>query len=81
VVSGRVIEIVGSAAQQRNWALLTFVYAGMQALGGYAMATLYAATHSFNTLFAIGAVALGLGACIVGLGAEKLKGHGAGLAQ
>jgi predicted MFS family arabinose efflux permease len=81
VVSGRVIEIVGPAAQQRNWALLTFVYAGMQALGGYAMATLYVATHSFNTLFAIGAVTLGVGACIVGLGAEKLKGQGAGLAR
>ncbi|MES2537679.1 MAG: YbfB/YjiJ family MFS transporter [Pseudomonadota bacterium] len=81
VVSGRVIEIVGPAAHQPNWAMLTFVYAGMQALAGYAMATLYAATHSFDTLFAIGAGVLGVAAVILSLGGEKRKERGAGLAR
>ncbi|MDB5841860.1 MAG: transporter [Herminiimonas sp.] len=65
VLSGRVIEIVGVAQHQRSWALLTFSYAVLQAAGGYAMAALYAATHSFTALFAIGASALGLGALIL----------------
>jgi hypothetical protein len=68
VLSGRVIEIVGVARHQRSWALLTFSYAVLQAAGGYAMAALYATTHSFTALFAIGASALGLGALILLLG-------------
>jgi predicted MFS family arabinose efflux permease len=71
IVSGRVIEIAGPAELQRNWAMLTFIYALLQAVGGYAMATLYAATHSFDTLFAIGAVALGTAAAIAAFGSKK----------
>ncbi len=77
VASGRVIEIAGAAAHQRNWAMLTFVYAMLQAAAGYAMATLYAATHSFNLLFAIGAAALGLAAIISALGSGRRSGESA----
>jgi predicted MFS family arabinose efflux permease len=73
VVSGRVLEIDGPAAHQRNWALLTFVYAVLQALGGYAMASLYAATHSFTLLFALGASALASSALIATFGASRLR--------
>lgn len=75
VVSGRVIEIVGPVAHQRSWAMLTFVYAVLQAAAGYAMATLYAATHSFNTLFAIAAVALAVAAAIAAFGSRKQAGE------
>jgi MFS family permease len=70
VVSGRLIEIVGPAGHQRSWALLTFVYAILQAAGGYAMAALYAALHSFTVLFATGAAVLALSAIISMVGAR-----------
>jgi MFS family permease len=70
VVSGRLIEIVGTSGHQRSWALLTFVYAVLQAAGGYAMAALYGALHSFTMLFAIGAGALALSAIISIVGAR-----------
>lgn len=72
VVSGRVLEIAGPAGHQRNWALLTFVYAVLQAIGGYAMASLYAATHSFTLLFALGASALTASALIATFGSSRL---------
>jgi predicted MFS family arabinose efflux permease len=68
VASGRALEIVGPGAHQRNWAMMTFLYALMQALGGYAMAALYGALHSFNLLFGIGASVLLLAAVISGIG-------------
>jgi len=71
VASGRVVEIVGPAAHQRNWAMMTFLYALMQALGGYAMAALYGAMHSFDLLFAIGAAVLALAAFIAALGGRR----------
>ncbi|HJV51772.1 MAG TPA: YbfB/YjiJ family MFS transporter [Noviherbaspirillum sp.] len=78
VVSGRVIELEGVGGHQRNWALLTFFYSVLQAIGGHAMATLYASTHSFTSLFAIGASALGLAAVVASLGPKH--GKTAGLA-
>ena len=77
VASGRVVEIVGPAAHQRNWAMMTFLYALMQALGGYAMAALYGALHSFNLLFAIGASVLALAAVIAGFGGRASVQAGA----
>ena len=68
VASGRALEIVGPGAHQRNWAMMTFLYALMQALGGYAMAALYGALHSFDLLFAIGASVLLVAAVIASLG-------------
>jgi predicted MFS family arabinose efflux permease len=67
VTSGRVLEIVGVADYQRNWATLTFVYAVVQAATAYAMATLYAATHSFTALFVTGGAALGMAAVIMAI--------------
>jgi predicted MFS family arabinose efflux permease len=71
VASGRVVEIVGPGAHQRNWAMMTFLYAVVQALGGYAMAALYGALHSFNLLFIVGASALGMAALIASLGGSE----------
>ena len=68
VASGRVVEIAGPAAHQRNWAMMTFVYALLQALGGYAMAAVYGATHSFTLLFSVAAGALVLSAVIAAFG-------------
>ncbi len=70
VASGRVIEIAGPAAHQRNWAMMTFVYALLQALGGYAMAAVYGATHSFTLLFSVAAGALVVSAVIAALPAS-----------
>ena len=64
VASGRVIEIAGPAAHQRNWAMMTFLYALVQASAGYAMAAVYGASHSFTLLFSVAAAALVLAACI-----------------
>ena len=66
VASGRVIEIAGPAAHQRNWAMMTFLYALVQASAGYAMAAVYGATHSFTLLFSVAASALVMAACIAG---------------
>jgi hypothetical protein len=76
VASGRVVEIVGPGAHQRNWAMMTFLYAVVQALGGYAMAALYGALHSFNLLFIVGASALGMAALIASLGGGEAAGLG-----
>lgn len=70
VVSGRLIEIVGPAGHQRSWALLTFTYAILQAAGGYAMAALFGALHSFPVLFATGGAALLLSTAIAFIGAR-----------
>lgn len=64
VASGRVAEITGAGSHQRNWAMMTFIYALVQALGGYIMAAVYAATHSFPLLFSIAAGVLVLAAFI-----------------
>jgi MFS family permease len=60
IMSGRVVEIAGVEAHQRNWAMMTFLYSLLQAAGGHGMATLFAATHSFAALFWIGAAALSI---------------------
>lgn len=64
LVSGRAAEIGGAANHQRNWAMLTFFYSGAQAGGGYAMAYLYATTHSFKILFILGASLLAMATAI-----------------
>ncbi|HYD94684.1 MAG TPA: YbfB/YjiJ family MFS transporter [Noviherbaspirillum sp.] len=64
LVSGRAAEIDGTAAHLRSWAVLTFSYSAVQAAGGYVMAGIYAATHSFSVLFAIGASLLALSTII-----------------
>ena len=68
VASGRVIEIAGAGSHQRNWAMMTFIYALVQAIGGYAMAAVYAATHSFALLFSVAAGALVVAAIITTTG-------------
>ena len=78
VASGRVVEIAGPAAHQRNWAMMTFVYALLQALGGYAMAAVYGATHSFVLLFSVAAGALVLSAIIAGIGPAQPRLQAAG---
>ncbi len=68
VASGRVVEIAGPAAHQRNWAMMTFLYALVQAVGGYVMAAVHGATHSFTLLFSVAAGALLLAALIAAQG-------------
>ena len=72
VASGRAIEIAGPAAHQRNWAMMTFFYALVQAVGGYSMAAVYGATHSFPLLFSVAAGALLIAAVIVAIGRDPL---------
>lgn len=73
VASGRVVEIAGLAAHQRNWAMMTFLYALVQASAGYAMAAVYGASHSFTLLFSVASGALVLAACIAGQGPRRLQ--------
>lgn len=73
VASGRVVEIAGPAAHQRNWAMMTFIYALVQASAGYAMAAVYGATHSFTLLFSVAAGALVLAACIATQGQRAVQ--------
>ncbi len=73
VASGRVVEIAGPAAHQRNWAMMTFIYALVQASAGYVMAAVYGATHSFTLLFSVAAGALVLAACIATRGAQAVQ--------
>jgi MFS family permease len=68
VASGRVVEIAGPAAHQRNWAMMTFLYALVQAVGGYAMAAVHGATQSYAVLFSVAAGALVLAAIIAAKG-------------
>ena len=72
VASGRVVEIAGPAAHQRNWAMMTFGYALVQALAGYGMAALYGATHSFALLFSVAASTLVVAAVIAAGGPARL---------
>lgn len=78
VASGRVVEIAGAAAHQRNWAMMTFSYALVQAIGGYAMAATYGATHSFALLFSVGAFALLVAALVAARGASPSDGRQTG---
>ncbi len=68
VASGRAVELGGVAAHQRNWAMMTFLYALVQAVAGYAMAAVYAATHSFTLLFSVAGAVLLLAAVIASVG-------------
>lgn len=72
VASGRAVELGGVAAHQRNWAMMTFMYALVQAVAGYAMAATYAATHSFTLLFSAAGAVLLLAAVIAGLGRPSI---------
>ena len=81
VASGRAIELGGVAAHQRNWAVMTFLYALVQALAGYAMAAVYAATHSFALLFSIAGAVLLLAAIVAGAGHSKVSLSKAALAK
>ncbi|MBC7414194.1 MAG: YbfB/YjiJ family MFS transporter [Herminiimonas sp.] len=67
VASGRAVELGGVAAHQRNWAMMTFLYALVQAVAGYAMAAVYSATHSFTLLFSVAGAVLLLAAIIAGV--------------
>ena len=73
VASGRAVELGGVAAHQRNWAMMTFLYALVQAVAGYAMAAVYSATHSFTLLFSVAGGVLLLAAIIAGAGRPAVQ--------
>ncbi len=64
LASGRVGELVPSAQQHQVWAWVTIAFSVVYAGMGYVMSFLFEQTHSYHLLFAVGAVALLLGAFI-----------------
>ncbi|QJE73368.1 YbfB/YjiJ family MFS transporter [Aerophototrophica crusticola] len=62
VASGVSALLAGAGGHVRAWGRMTAAFALTQAVGGYAMSALYAATGSHRPLFAVGAVTLLAGA-------------------
>ena len=65
ITSGYLMQLIGPARHKRMWGYATAVFALSQATAGYLMAYVYASTGSYRSLFALGALALGLGAVLV----------------
>lgn len=62
VASGVSALLAGAGGHVRAWGRMTAAFALAQAVGGYALSALYAATGSHRPLFAVGAVLLLAGA-------------------
>ena len=65
ITSGYLMQLVGAARHKRMWGYATAAFALLQATAGYVMATLYASTGSYRSLFAMGCTALLLGTVCV----------------
>lgn len=61
IISGYLMQLVGSARHKHMWGYATAAFALFQALSGYAMAALYVASGSYRTLFIWAAASLVLG--------------------
>ncbi len=69
LTAGTVVELSPPARSQQIWGWVTFSFAITQALGGFGMAELYAATDSYRITIVAGAVILGLGLMCAAVGA------------
>jgi MFS family permease len=61
LASGVAGQLAGPAGHTALWGRMTLLFALFQAAGGYGMAALFAATHAYLPLFALGAAVLALG--------------------
>ncbi|WP_089683651.1 YbfB/YjiJ family MFS transporter [Billgrantia gudaonensis] len=65
LTSGRLAELVGAKEHKRLWGHATAVFAAAQAMAGYAMSALYAASGTYYPLFAMGGIALAVGIVLI----------------
>lgn len=67
LTAGTVVELSPAARRQQIWGWATLSFALTQAIGGFAMSRLYAASGSYRDTIAVGALILCVGtACVIG---------------
>ncbi len=67
LTSGVALELVGVEAHRAAWRKLTLIFSAFQALAGQAFAFLFAATQTYDLIFALGAGLLALASCAAAL--------------
>lgn len=65
ITSGYLMQLIGPAQHKRMWGYATAGFALLQATAGYLMASIYASTGSYRSLFIWGCSALALGTLFV----------------
>lgn len=65
ITSGYLMQLIGPARHKRMWGYATAAFALLQATAGYVMATIYATTGSYRSLFVMGCMALWLGTVLI----------------
>lgn len=65
IISGYLMQLVGAQRHKAMWGYATAAFALLQAIAGYAMASLYVHTGSYRSLFMWGCVALVLGTVLM----------------
>jgi predicted MFS family arabinose efflux permease len=71
ITSGYLMQLIGPARHKRMWGYATAAFALLQATAGYVMATIYATTGSYRSLFLMGCLALCMGAVLVAFSKPK----------
>ncbi len=71
VAAGRVAELVPPSEQKRVWSWMTMGFSIVYAAGAWGLSFLYAETHSYSPIFAIGAAALVIGSFLE-LGSSRM---------
>jgi predicted MFS family arabinose efflux permease len=71
LAAGRSAELAGPEGRMQAWGAMTAAFAVSQAAGAYAFTALFAATEAHRPLFALGALALLLGAGLERLSARR----------
>lgn len=65
ITSGYLMQLIGPARHKRMWGYATAAFALLQATAGYVMATIYATTGSYRSLFVMGCAALVAGTILI----------------
>ena len=71
ITSGYLMQLIGPARHKRMWGYATAAFALLQATAGYVMATIYASTGSYRSLFVMGFVALWIGTVLIFFSKQK----------
>lgn len=64
IISGRTHQVVGAAEMAQVWRWMALVGGVFQAIGGYALVTLFEITQSYTAVFLTGSTAMAVGAII-----------------
>ena len=65
ITSGYLMQLIGPVRHKRMWGYATAAFALLQATAGYVMATIYATTGSYRSLFVMGCAALVAGTILI----------------